>query len=102
MNPVQTLEKDEKRTAAEVQTGATEDELEVSVVMPCLNEAETLAICIKKAADALRQANIAGEIIVADNGSSHGSHEIAKQPGARVIHLVAKGYGNALLTSIAA
>ncbi|HTD24386.1 MAG TPA: glycosyltransferase family 2 protein [Terriglobales bacterium] len=102
MNFVQTLEKNEKRTAAEVQTGATEDELEVSVVMPCLNEAETLAICIKKAADALRQANIAGEIIVADNGSSDGSQEIAKQAGARVIHVEAKGYGNALRRGIAA
>jgi GT2 family glycosyltransferase len=56
---------------------------EVSVVMPCLNEAETLAICIRKARGALRQEGIDGEVIVADNGSTDGSQAIALQEGAR-------------------
>ena len=57
--------------------------VELSVVMPCLNEAETLETCIRKAQRALRDANIVGEIIVADNGSSDGSQEIADRLGAR-------------------
>src|ERR1700730_6778342 len=57
--------------------------VELSVVMPCLNEAETLETCIRKAQRALRDANIVGEIIVADNGSSDGSQEIAERLGAR-------------------
>ncbi len=76
--------------------------IEVSVVMPCLNEAETLGICIGKAQRALREANVAGEIVVADNGSSDGSVEIAERLGARVVHVKARGYGNALMGGIAA
>ena len=76
--------------------------LELSVVIPCLNEAETLATCIEKAQRALREHNIAGEIIVADNGSTDGSPIIATRLGARVIHVDAKGYGNALIGGIAA
>jgi glycosyltransferase involved in cell wall biosynthesis len=75
--------------------------LEVSVVMPCLNEAETLASCIGKAQRALREANIAGEVIVADNGSNDGSVEIAERMGARVVNVRSKGYGNALMGGIA-
>jgi len=75
--------------------------LEVSVVMPCLNEAETLATCIGKALAALREANIAGEVIIADNGSSDGSVEIAERMGARVVNVRARGYGNALMGGIA-
>ncbi|MCS6863302.1 MAG: glycosyltransferase family 2 protein, partial [Abditibacteriales bacterium] len=75
---------------------------EVSVVMPCLNEADTLATCIAKAQRALRENNIAGEIVVADNGSTDGSPDIARQMGARVVHVEAKGYGNALMGGIAA
>ena len=77
------------------------DSPEVSVVMPCLNEAETLASCIGKAQRGLRQANIAGEVIVADNGSNDGSVEIAERMGARVVIVRAKGYGNALMGGIA-
>jgi len=69
---------------------------EVSVVMPCLNEAETLAACIKEAQGALRAYNLKGEIIVADNGSTDGSPEIAVHHGARLIRVAASGYGNAL------
>lgn len=76
--------------------------IELSIVMPCLNEADTLAICIDKAQRALREHNIAGEIIVADNGSSDGSQAIAERMGARVIPVVARGYGNALMGGIAA
>jgi glycosyltransferase involved in cell wall biosynthesis len=76
--------------------------IEVSVVMPCLNEAETLETCIVKAQRALAADNIRGEIIIADNGSSDGSVEIAERTGARVVHIEAKGYGNALMGGIAA
>jgi glycosyltransferase involved in cell wall biosynthesis len=76
--------------------------VELSVVMPCLNEAETLEVCIRKAQQAMREANIAGEVIVADNGSADGSIEIAERLGARVAHVKARGYGNALMGGIAA
>ncbi len=76
--------------------------VEVSIVMPCLNEADTLAICIEKAYRSLRDASITGEVIVADNGSSDGSQAIATQLGARVVPVQAKGYGNALMGGITA
>lgn len=76
--------------------------VELSIVMPCLNEAETLETCIRKAQRAIREANIEAEIIVADNGSSDGSRRIAERLGARVVHIDARGYGNALMGGIAA
>jgi glycosyltransferase involved in cell wall biosynthesis len=76
--------------------------IELSVVMPCLNEAETLETCIRKAQRALEQQNLAGEIVVADNGSTDGSIAIAERLGARVVHVRARGYGNALMGGIAA
>ena len=76
------------------------DEIEVSVVMPCLNEAETLAACIEKAQRALREHQIAGEVIVADNGSTDGSHAIAERLGARLVHVRDRGYGSALMGGI--
>jgi len=76
--------------------------VELSVVMPCLNEAETLEACIAKAQRALREAGISGEVIVADNGSTDGSVEIAERLGARVVRVRAKGYGSALMGGIAA
>ena len=92
------------RSNAETQPGllTQAEPLEVSVVMPCLNEAETLEACIRKAQRALQDANIAGEIVVADNGSSDGSVEIAERVGARVVRVEARGYGNALMAGIAA
>ena len=75
---------------------------EVSVVMPCLNEADTLDVCLEKAQRALCEHQIAGEIIVADNGSTDGSQAIAARRGARVVHVESKGYGNALMGGIAA
>ena len=76
--------------------------LELSVVMPCLNEAETLATCIAKARRAMAEAGIAGEVIIADNGSSDGSQAIAEREGARVVPVEARGYGSALMGGIAA
>jgi glycosyltransferase involved in cell wall biosynthesis len=76
--------------------------VELSVVMPCLNEAETLESCILKAQSAFREAGIAGEVIIADNGSTDGSIELAERLGARVVHVPVKGYGSALAGGIAA
>ena len=76
--------------------------LEVSVIMPCLNEAETLATCIIKAQQALQENKIQGEVIVADNGSTDGSQAIAIHLGARVVPVPARGYGHALMGGIAA
>jgi glycosyltransferase involved in cell wall biosynthesis len=76
--------------------------VEVSVVMPCLNEADTVATCVEKAQRALRENHIAGEVIVADNGSTDGSPAIAARLGARVVAVAARGYGNALMGGIAA
>ena len=69
---------------------------DLSVVMPCLNEAETLAVCIKKANTFFDTNSINGEVIIADNGSTDGSQDIALNLGARVISIPQKGYGNAL------
>ncbi|WP_341737987.1 glycosyltransferase family 2 protein [Microcoleus sp. CAWBG640] len=85
------------------QTKATgEYTLELSILMPCLNEAETLEICIEKAQKSLGELNIAGEVIIADNGSTDGSQEIATKMGARVVPVPAKGYGSALMGGIVA
>lgn len=64
--------------------------LELSVVIPCLNEADTLGTCIEKAQQALREHKIAGQIIVADNGSMDGSQAIAQRMGASVVHVAAR------------
>jgi len=75
---------------------------EVSIIMPCLNEADTLAACIGKAKRALNEQQIDGEIIVADNGSTDGSQAIAMRLGARLINVTEKGYGSALMGGILA
>src|SRR2546429_4097472 len=75
---------------------------DLSVVLPCLDEAETLATCITKAQRAMKELAVDGEVIVADNGSADGSQQIARRLGARVIDVPVKGYGSALLTGIAA
>jgi len=80
----------------------TSDPPEVSVVMPCLNEAETVAVCIQKARACLADNGVSGEIIVADNGSTDGSQAIAEAEGARVVPVVTKGYGSALMGGISA
>lgn len=79
-----------------------ESSIELSIVLPCLNEAQTLPICLRKARSFLERYRIDGEIIVADNGSQDDSANIAHEMGARVIHVGEKGYGAALSGGIAA
>lgn len=76
--------------------------LELSIVMPCLNEAETLETCIRKAQSYLDRSGVSGEILIADNGSTDGSQEIAAALGARVVNVASKGYGSALMGGIEA
>src|SRR6266567_9571508 len=68
---------------------------DVSVVIPCLNEAQSVGLCIDKALAAFRAHGIRGEVVVSDNGSTDGSIEIARERGARVVHATVRGYGNA-------
>jgi glycosyltransferase involved in cell wall biosynthesis len=75
---------------------------ELSVVMPCLNEARTIATCVRKAQASFERLGIAGEVVVADNGSTDGSQRIAKDLGARVVPVAKRGYGSALTGGIAA
>jgi glycosyltransferase involved in cell wall biosynthesis len=81
---------------------AQETNPEVTVVIPCLNEAETLGACIRKAQAAIRRNDLRAEIVVADNGSHDGSPEIARALGARVVHAPVRGYGAALTAGIEA
>jgi glycosyltransferase involved in cell wall biosynthesis len=76
--------------------------MDVSVVIPCLNEANSLAFCIDKANTAFQKSGLRGEVVVADNGSKDGSVEIAEAHGARVVHVSQRGYGAALKAGIAA
>jgi glycosyltransferase involved in cell wall biosynthesis len=76
--------------------------VEVSVVIPYLNEANSLAFCVDKAVKALRASGLSGEVIVADNGSTDGSIQIAEEHGARVVNVPERGYGSALRAGIAA
>lgn len=81
---------------------ASVPDLELTVVIPCLNEALTITGCVREAVDALASSGIAGEVLVADNGSTDGSQQLATQAGARVVPIAVKGYGNALRGGIAA
>lgn len=74
--------------------------IELSVVLPCLDEAETLATCIDKAQESMRRLGVVGEVVIADNGSSDGSQEIARLHGARVVDVDVRGYGAALSAGI--
>jgi glycosyltransferase involved in cell wall biosynthesis len=85
----------------EVATSSVPAPVEVSVVIPCLNEAETLGACIEKAARSMRDHGISGEIVVAENGSSDDSAAIARRLGAVVVSVETKGYGSALMGGIA-
>ncbi|HLH83156.1 MAG TPA: glycosyltransferase family 2 protein [Trebonia sp.] len=76
--------------------------MELTVVMPCLNEAETVATCVRKAMKFIADNGIAGEVVVADNGSTDGSQRLAEEAGARVVQVAEKGYGNALMGGILA
>src|SRR5712664_2916527 len=75
--------------------------VEISVVIPCLNEANSLAYCVDKAMKAFRAAGLSGEVVVADNGSTDGSIQIAEEHGARWIRVAERGYGAALRAGIA-
>jgi hypothetical protein len=74
--------------------------MELTILMPCLNEAETVATCVRKARSFLTRTGIDGEVLVADNGSSDGSPQLARDAGARVVQISKKGYGNALIGGI--
>jgi len=78
------------------------DAILVSVVMPCLNEAASVARCVETARAAMARAGLTGEVVVADNGSTDGSAELAERAGARVVHATPRGYGAAYLAGIAA
>jgi glycosyltransferase involved in cell wall biosynthesis len=84
------------------QTPADTPPIEVSVVMPCLNEARTVGRCVAKAVRSLEELGVRGEVIVADNGSTDGSPLVASEQGARVVNVARKGYGSALQGGIAA
>lgn len=88
--------------SSEVGSGGESEHIELTIVMPCLNESETLGTCVRKARAAIAEAAIAGEVLVADNGSTDGSIEIAEAAGARVVHVRDRGYGSALRGGIAA
>ncbi|OYP30386.1 glycosyltransferase family 2 protein [Rhodopirellula sp. MGV] len=76
--------------------------LELSVVMPCLNEADTVGICVEKAVRAMREHGVVGEVVVADNGSTDGSQDLAREQGARIVDVAERGYGAALMHGIEA
>src|SRR5271157_5115697 len=78
------------------------NDIELTILMPCLDEAQTLASCIKKAKSFLADNNIKGEILIADNGSTDGSQQIAAAKGARLVNVEIKGYGSALSGGIEA
>jgi Glycosyl transferase family 2 len=86
-----------RRTAS-----AEASDKELTIVMPCLNEASSLKMCIEKAQTYLARSGVDGEVVVADNGSTDGSQEIARAAGARVIEVLERGYGAALYAGIAA
>src|SRR3954453_1030075 len=93
----------ETKTASSPVTasGAATDELLVSVVIPALNEAESIVACVRRSIDTMGDHGIRGEVIVADNGSTDGTPELAREAGARVIHEQRKGYGSAYLAGFA-
>ena len=76
--------------------------MELTILMPCLNESRTVARCVEAAQSFLERAGIVGEVLVADNGSTDGSTEIARAAGARIVPVPQRGYGAALMGGIAA
>jgi glycosyltransferase involved in cell wall biosynthesis len=87
-------------SAPQPSAGGSVLEVELSVVIPCLNEADTIGTCVAKALETMRNDGIAGEVVVADNGSTDGSQEISRRLGARVVPVPERGYGNALMGGI--
>ena len=78
------------------------DELELTILMPCLNEERTVVHCIREARQFLIESGVCGEILIADNGSSDNSPSLAREAGARVVNVAERGYGNALIGGIKA
>jgi glycosyltransferase involved in cell wall biosynthesis len=97
-----TEEKPAETGAEQAVTASRPDGCLVTIVMPCLNEAESLEPCIRKAQRAIADLGIQGEVLIADNGSTDGSIELAESLGARVVHVEARGYGSALRGGFAA
>src|SRR5215210_1523518 len=87
-------------TDGEIQT-ETRDRLTLSVVIPCLNEAQSIAECVRRASKTLEEHDIPGEVVVVDNGSTDGSAELAERAGALVVHEERRGYGSAYLAGLA-
>ena len=76
---------------------SVEDAVELTIMMPCLNEAETIEVCVMKAMGFLRRAGVSGEVLIADNGSTDGSQRMAEALGARIVQVFERGYGAALM-----
>lgn len=89
-----------RESRCELRRGYGGDDVELSVVMPCLNEAETVEVCVRKALGFFAEHGVDGEVIIADNGSTDGSQQLARDAGARVVPIPDKGYGNALMGGI--
>ena len=87
---------------SEPTAGPAPDDVEVSVVMPCLNEARTVGRCVGKAVAELARLGVRGEVVVADNGSTDGSQAVAREHGARVVAVAERGYGSALQGGVGA
>jgi hypothetical protein len=85
---------------SEQAAGEGMDGLELTILMPCLDEAETVAVCVQKARAFLERAGVSGEVLVADNGSTDGSQQLARGAGARVVDVATRGYGAALIAGI--
>ena len=83
-------------------TFVREDTVELTILMPCLDEAETIAVCVRKAMGFLERAGVVGEVLIADNGSTDGSQDLAQAEGARVVAVPQKGYGAALIGGVKA
>jgi Glycosyl transferase family 2 len=91
-----------QRTLSGALTEAAPETVELTILMPCLNEAETIEVCVKKAMGYLARSGVAGEVLIADNGSTDGSQALAEACGARVVAVPEKGYGAALMGGIKA
>ncbi len=94
-----TVREDERRLAG---TPTRAPEVELTILMPCLNEAETIQVCVRKALGFLERAKITGEVLISDNGSTDGSQALAESEGARVVGVLDRGYGAALIGGIRA
>ena len=94
-----TVREDERRLA---RTPTRAPEVELTILMPCLNEAETIQVCVRKALGFLERAKITGEVLISDNGSTDGSQALAESEGARVVGVLDRGYGAALIGGIRA